>query len=114
MSNVVCPDIEESDGAGTDTAPIDPTDDDDNETGSAIATRPETGSTPVPPPPPPNCRKASNWDLEQAGIDDEHAYKSEAGVPGRLSMFDICKCSDGSIRIARTKMCGKTSDFWDY
>ncbi len=50
----------------------------------------------------PQCHKASKWELEQAGIFDEHEYKREAGaVP--TSRFDICKCRDGSIRIAESE-----------
>jgi len=60
----------------------------------------------------PDCRKASSWDLKQAGITDEHAYKTDHGaVP--WSSFDICKCKDGTIRIARVGQCGKTNKFWD-
>jgi hypothetical protein len=60
----------------------------------------------------PDCRKATKWDLKQAGILDEHRYKREHGAIPE-SRFDICKCKDGSIRIARVGQCGKTSDFWD-
>ena len=60
----------------------------------------------------PDCRKASPWDLKQAGITDEHAYKSEHGaVP--WSRYDICKCKDGTIRIAPVGNCGKATNFWD-
>ncbi|ATE59509.1 RHS repeat domain-containing protein [Thauera sinica] len=59
----------------------------------------------------PDCRKASKWDLVQAGILDEHAYKRENGAVPE-SRYDICKCKDGTIRIAAVGMCGKTSDFW--
>jgi len=60
----------------------------------------------------PDCRKATKWDLRQAGIFDEHRYKREHGAVPE-SRFDICKCKDGSIRIAPVGQCGKTSDFWD-
>jgi hypothetical protein len=59
----------------------------------------------------PDCRKVSPWDLKQAGITDPHAFKTENGaVP--WSRFDICKCKDGTIRIARVGQFGKTRDFW--
>lgn len=58
----------------------------------------------------PDCRKASPWDLLQAGITDPHAYKTENGaVP--WSRYDICKCKDGSIRIAAVGQCGTTRNF---
>jgi hypothetical protein len=63
----------------------------------------------------PDCHKATNWELKQAGIvgkDAEHQYKKEHGAKP-VSHFDICKCKDGSIRIAKVGMCGKTNDFWD-
>ena len=59
----------------------------------------------------PNCRKATNWELKQAGI-DPHAYKDEHRARP-VSRFDICKCDDGSLRIADVGMCGKTTNFWD-
>jgi hypothetical protein len=59
----------------------------------------------------PDCHKATSWELKDAGIYDEHAFKKEHGaIP--LSRFDICKCKDGSIRIAQVGQCGKTRDFW--
>ena len=60
----------------------------------------------------PDCHKASPWEMKQAGIDDAHAYKREHGAVPE-SHFDICKCKDGSIRIARVGQCGKTSNFWN-
>jgi RHS repeat-associated protein len=59
----------------------------------------------------PQCHKASKYELRQAGIYDEHEYKIEHGArpPSR---FDICKCRDGSIRIAPVGQCGKTRNFW--
>ena len=61
---------------------------------------------------PDDCHKASKWELRQAGINDEHKYKTENGaIPN--SHFDICKCKDGSIRIAKVGQCGKTNNFWD-
>jgi RHS repeat-associated protein len=60
----------------------------------------------------PRCHKASAWELRQAGIYDEHQYKIEhdARPPSR---FDICKCKDGSIRIAPVGQCGRTRNFWN-
>jgi len=71
-----------------------------------------SSSASCPPDDKPDCRKASKWDLAQAGIFDEHKYKREHGAIPE-SRFDICKCKDGSIRIARVGQCGKTSNFWD-
>ena len=52
------------------------------------------------------CSKASKWQLRQAGIVDEHSYKTEWGaVPN--SRFDICACRDGSIIIKTVGQCGK-------
>ena len=59
-----------------------------------------------------DCKKASPWDLVQAGIFDAHQYKKEHGAVPE-SRYDICKCKDGSIRIARMGQCGKTKDFWN-
>jgi RHS repeat-associated protein len=69
-------------------------------------------SPPISNAPDPQCRKASKWDLLQAWIDDEHEYKisHRARPPSR---FDICKCRDGSIRIAEVGECGSTRKFWD-
>jgi RHS repeat-associated protein len=60
----------------------------------------------------PDCHKANKFELLQAGITDAHKYKKEHGAVPE-SHYDICKCKDGSIRIAKVHMCGKTSDFWD-
>jgi RHS repeat-associated protein len=60
----------------------------------------------------PECHRARPWELKQAHISDEEEYKKLNGaVP--VSHYDICKCKDGSIRIARVGQCGKTRDFWD-
>ena len=60
----------------------------------------------------PECHRANKFELLQAGIGDAEQYKKDRGaVP--TSRYDICKCKDGSIRIARVGMCGKTTDFWD-
>jgi len=59
-----------------------------------------------------DCHKASKYELRQAGIFDEHEYKKDHGaIPA--SRFDICKCNDGTIRIAPVGMCGRTREFWD-
>ena len=59
-----------------------------------------------------DCHRASKFELEQAGISDPEQYKKEHGaVPS--SRYDICKCKDGSIRIARVGQCGMTDDFWE-
>jgi RHS repeat-associated protein len=58
----------------------------------------------------PDCRKASDWELKQAGI-DPHEYKTEHGAEP-WSRYDICKCKDGTFRIAQVGMCGKTNDYW--
>jgi RHS repeat-associated protein len=60
----------------------------------------------------PECWRANKWELLQAGIFDAEAYKKDNGaVP--VGHYDICKCKDGSIRIAKVGQCGRTSDFWD-
>lgn len=60
----------------------------------------------------PECHRANAFELMQAGIKDAEKYKQDRGaVP--TSRYDICKCKDGSIRIARVRMCGSTTDFWD-
>ena len=52
-----------------------------------------------------NCSKASKHQLRQAGIFDEHGFKTEYGaVPN--SRFDICACKDGSIIIKAQGGCG--------
>jgi RHS repeat-associated protein len=54
----------------------------------------------------PECSKASRWQLKQARIQDEHAFKTEWGaVPN--GHFDICACKDGSIQIKVQGQCGK-------
>lgn len=53
-----------------------------------------------------DCKKATPWQLIQAGIDDPHEFKTDYGaVPN--SMYDICACKDGSIIIKTVGMCGK-------
>ncbi len=57
-----------------------------------------------------DCKKATNWELKEAGI-DPHEYKTEHGaIP--WSRYDICKCKDGLFRIAQVGQCGKTNDYW--
>jgi hypothetical protein len=54
------------------------------------------------------CSKASRYQLGQAGITDEHGFKTEWGaVPN--SRYDICACKDGSIVIKAQGQCGKSS-----
>jgi hypothetical protein len=54
----------------------------------------------------PDCKKASPWQLLQAGIFDAHEFKTDYGaVPN--SRFDICACKDGSIVIKEVGGCGK-------
>jgi RHS repeat-associated protein len=87
--------------------------------------QPKSGSAPAPVPNPapslagrkdhndddnneePDCKKASDWHLEQAGIEDEHAFKKDH-VGGSVSQYDICACSDGSIKIKAQGACGKS------
>lgn len=54
-----------------------------------------------------NCPKASDWQLDRAGIlKKEHLFKTEYGaIPN--AMFDICACRDGSIIIKAHNNCGK-------
>ena len=60
----------------------------------------------------PECHRANKFELLEKNITDAEQYKRDRGaVP--TSRYDICKCKDGSIRIARVGMCGKTTDFWD-
>lgn len=60
----------------------------------------------------PECQRANKWELLTAGITDAEKYKRENGaVP--ISRYDICKCNDGSIRIAAVGQCGKTNHFWN-
>lgn len=59
-----------------------------------------------------DCWKASKWELLQARIVDAEEYKKDNGaIP--VGHYDICKCRDGSIRIAKVGQCGRTRDFWD-
>jgi RHS repeat-associated protein len=74
--------------------------------------------TPTPSPTPPlagrqcangggdDCRKATQWHLDQAGIMDAEAFKDEF-VGGSVSRYDICACKDGSIVIKAQGQCGK-------
>jgi len=55
-----------------------------------------------------DCKKATQYHLNNASIENEHAFKTAwDAVP--WSDYDICACRDGSIVIARTGKCG-TSD----
>lgn len=51
------------------------------------------------------CKKASRWQLQKAGIFDEHSFKRD-WVGGSLSRYDICACKDGSIVIKTVGQCG--------
>jgi RHS repeat-associated protein len=54
----------------------------------------------------PNCKKASSWQLLQAGILDAHEFKDDYNARPN-SRFDICACKDGSIVIKAVGGCGK-------
>lgn len=54
----------------------------------------------------PDCKKATPWQLVQAGIEEPHDFKTDYGaVPN--SRFDICACKDGSIVIKAVGGCGQ-------
>jgi uncharacterized protein RhaS with RHS repeats len=53
-----------------------------------------------------SCTKASRFQLQQAGITDEHGFKSDWGATPN-SRFDICACKDGTIVIKAQGECGK-------
>lgn len=60
-----------------------------------------------------SCRKATDWQLEKAGIYSEHMVKSEFGaVPN--SRFDLCACDDGSIVIKPVNSCGSSAPIWEH
>jgi hypothetical protein len=53
------------------------------------------------------CRKASQWHLDKAGISDPHAFKRDwLGPSAQISRFDICACNDGSLVIKSVGQCG--------
>ncbi len=54
----------------------------------------------------PECSMASGFQLIQAGITSEHAFKEEYVGKKNGSRYDICACKDGSIKIAGRKQCG--------
>jgi hypothetical protein len=55
-----------------------------------------------------DCQFASEWQLEEAGIQDEHEFKRDfLGRNAKISQFDICACKDGSIVIKARGQCGK-------
>jgi transglutaminase-like putative cysteine protease len=59
-----------------------------------------------------DCSFASKFQLREAGIEDEHQYKTDyAAVP--WSSYDICACKDGSIAIFRVKQCGQMNALWE-
>ncbi len=53
-----------------------------------------------------SCKKASPWQLKEAGIDDAHAFKADYVGKSNLSSWDICACSDGGITISAVGQCG--------
>jgi len=59
-----------------------------------------------------SCRKATDWHLEQAGIEDAHLVKSEFGAEPN-SRFDLCACDDGSIVIKPVGTCGLGGPVWE-
>jgi hypothetical protein len=54
----------------------------------------------------PECSMASDFQLIQARINDEHSFKEDYMGKKRGSRYDICACKDGSIKIAGRKQCG--------
>ncbi|WP_354514206.1 MULTISPECIES: RHS repeat-associated core domain-containing protein [unclassified Luteibacter] len=54
----------------------------------------------------PDCQLATKFQLERAGIDNAHRFKTEHDAEPN-SRFDICACKDGSIVIKAHGMCGK-------
>jgi RHS repeat-associated protein len=52
-----------------------------------------------------SCSKASKWQREASGIDNEHGYKDD-WVNGGGSRYDICACDDGSIVLRAAGKCG--------
>ncbi len=55
----------------------------------------------------PDCKKATPFHLNGAGIADAHAFKKDfLGNKAPISRFDICACKDGSIIIKPQGQCG--------
>jgi RHS repeat-associated protein len=62
----------------------------------------------------PQCHKARPWELREAGITDLHAFKEDIlGTRKKLSAYDICKCNDGSFRLAPVGTCSTSKIFVD-
>ena len=58
-------------------------------------------------PPEDDCkRKATDWELSQAGIDP---HEAKSGL-GRVSLFEICKCDSGGFAIKRKGCSGPIID----
>ena len=55
-----------------------------------------------------HCSKATKWQLDTAGIKDEHEFKQGHAGRGRISQYDICACDDGTIVIRKAGQCGKS------
>ena len=54
-----------------------------------------------------DCEKASQYHLKAAGISSEHEFKQDFfGKRAPIKLWEICACKDGSIKLARTGMCG--------
>lgn len=53
----------------------------------------------------PDCKKASDYQLRKAGIENAHKFKDDHDARPN-SRFDICACKDGSIIIKATRTCG--------
>ena len=55
----------------------------------------------------PDCKKASQFHLDNAGISDSHSFKQDVlGRKAPISRYDICACKDGSIVIKAQGQCG--------
>ena len=53
----------------------------------------------------PDCRKATTWELRKEGIDPHKVKKAMGYTP--VGHFDLCKCRDGTFRIAYVNQCGR-------
>jgi RHS repeat-associated protein len=55
-----------------------------------------------------DCWKAGNWHARKLGFDDMHALKEEIlGTGKHIAHFDVCLCTDGTVRVRRVGQCGK-------
>jgi len=82
-------------------------------TSSTDTLHPDFPPTPATPKPPcddnngPDCKKATPFHLDGAGIGDPHAFKKDfLGNKAPISRYDICACKDGSIIIKLRGQCG--------